>query len=68
MIMESYQKKNMMTKKNTKIKCITCNKEFDFKLDTKPFCSKRCSYIDLNNWLGEKYTIHINEEDYEKDV
>ena len=57
-----------MTKKNTKIKCITCNKEFDVKLDTKPFCSKRCSYIDLNNWLGEKYTISINEEDYEKDV
>ena len=42
--------------------------EFDVKLDTKPFCSKRCNYIDLNNWLGEKYTIHINEEDYEKDV
>ena len=66
--MESYQKKNNMTQKIDKIKCINCNKEFDPKLNTKPFCSKRCSYIDLNNWLGEKYTIHINEEDYEKDV
>ena len=58
----------MMTKKITKIKCITCNKEFDFKLDTKPFCSKRCSYIDLNNWLGEKYSIESGENDYDKDV
>ena len=55
-------------KENQKIKCIHCNKEFDIKLETKPFCSKRCSYIDLNNWLGEKYLIHTNEEDYEKDV
>ena len=53
---------------NQKIKCVNCNKEFDITLDTKPFCSKRCSYIDLNNWLGEKYSIHINEDDYEKDV
>ena len=53
---------------NEKIKCINCNKEFDIKLDTKPFCSKHCSYIDLNNWFGEKYLIHTNEEDYEKDV
>ena len=44
------------------------SKEFDVTLNTKPFCSKRCSYIDLNNWLGEKYSIHINEDDYEKDV
>ena len=59
--------KNIM-KENQKIKCVNCDKEFDVTLVTKPFCSKRCSYIDLNNWLGEKYSIHINEEDYEKDV
>ena len=28
-----------------------------------PFCSKRCSQIDLNRWLGEKYHISVNEED-----
>ena len=57
-----------MTQKNKKIKCITCNKELDPKSKTKPFCSKRCSYIDLNNWLGEKYKIQSNEEDYERDI
>ena len=55
-------------RENQKIRCVNCNKEFDVTRDTKPFCSKRCSYIDLNNWLGEKYSIPINEDDYEKDV
>ena len=66
--MVNYQKNNMMTQKYKKNKCITCNREFDIKLDTKPFCSKRCSYIDLNNWLGEKYFIELGENDYDKDV
>ena len=51
-----------------KVKCLICNKEFDIKLKTKPFCSKRCSYADLNNWLGEKYAIEANENDYDKDI
>ena len=55
-------------KNNKKNKCINCDKEFDITLETKPFCSKRCSYIDLNKWLSEKYLIHTNEEDFEKDV
>ena len=55
-----------LEKKNNK--CITCNTEFDIKIDTKPFCSKRCSNIDLNNWLDEKYSIHIDEDNYEKDI
>ena len=55
-------------RKNQKIKCVNCDKEFEVTLDTRPFCSKRCSYIDLNNWLGEKYSIRTNENDYEKDV
>ena len=57
-----------MSGKNKKIKCITCNTEFDIKSDTKPFCSKRCSNIDLKNWLDEKYSIHLVENDYEKDI
>ena len=28
-----------------------------------PFCSKRCSQIDLNRWLGEKYQIRIADDD-----
>ena len=55
-------------RKNQKIKCVMCHEEFDITLETKPFCSKRCTYIYLNNWLGEKYSIHIKEEDYEKDI
>ena len=23
----------------------------------KPFCSKRCSDVDLGNWFGERYAI-----------
>ena len=65
--MVSCQKNNTM-RENQKIKCVNCNEEFDIKSDTKPFCSKRCSYIDLNNWFGEKYSIHTNEEEYEKDI
>jgi endogenous inhibitor of DNA gyrase (YacG/DUF329 family) len=41
---------------------------FSENTETKPFCSKRCSYIDLNNWLGEKYSIQVDAEDYEKDI
>ena len=57
-----------MSKKIEVIKCIRCNKEFDNNLSTKPFCSKRCSGVDLNNWFDEKYSIKLNEVDYEKDV
>ena len=57
-----------MSQKNKVSKCITCNKEIDNNFNTIPFCSKRCSYIDLNNWLDEKYLVKINEEDYQKDV
>ena len=58
----------MMIQKDKKTICILCNLEFDSKLETKPFCSKHCSYIDLNNWLSEKYLIQTNQEDYEKDT
>tara|TARA_B100000768_G_scaffold151402_1_gene146602 strand:+ start:317 stop:493 length:177 start_codon:yes stop_codon:yes gene_type:complete len=50
------------------LKCLTCKKEFNSEAKTKPFCSQRCSYIDLNNWLGEKYSIQANEKDYDKDI
>ena len=53
----------MMEQKLKKTKCITCNKQFDIKSKTKPFCSKRCSYIDLNNWLNEKYSFKSEKAD-----
>lgn len=54
--------------KSNEVKCLICFKEFDINLKTKPFCSRRCSYIDLNNWLGEKYSVQENDNDYETDV
>ena len=58
-----------MNRNNVKIiKCIICKKMFNENTETNPFCSKRCSYIDLNNWPGEKYSIQVDEEDYEKDI
>ena len=42
---------------NQKIKCVNCDKEFDIKLDTKPFCSKRCADIDLGRWLTGVYAL-----------
>ena len=41
--------------------CPICNNYS--KPEYIPFCSKRCSQIDLNRWLGEKYQININEDD-----
>ena len=58
----------MTISKSKKAKCLTCNKEFDITQKTKPFCSERCSYVDLNNWLGEKYSIQVNDNDYDKDI
>ena len=41
--------------------CPICNNSS--KPEYIPFCSKRCSQIDLNRWLGEKYQININDND-----
>lgn len=35
--------------------CPICKKPSDRKYI--PFCSERCSLIDLGNWFTEKYTI-----------
>jgi uncharacterized protein len=31
------------------------------QLRYKPFCSKRCSDVDLNRWLTGKYAIPVEE-------
>lgn len=54
--------KNIKERKNT---CPICNRlASNFY---KPFCSRRCSYIDLANWFGGKYCVEIenlyNDED-----
>ena len=33
-----------------------------------PFCSKRCSQMDLGNWLNEVYVIPAHEADEDADL
>jgi len=42
-------------------KCPVCGKAGDAKF--RPFCSKRCSVIDLGGWLDEKYRVSMSEDD-----
>ncbi|MDC0134468.1 DNA gyrase inhibitor YacG [Alphaproteobacteria bacterium] len=51
--------------KNKQIKCPICKNYFNKDLKTNPFCSQRCSHIDLGNWLGEKYKIAFENDDYD---
>ena len=37
------------------MKCPTCSKVYVENF--KPFCSKRCSDIDLNRWTNESYVV-----------
>ena len=46
-----------MTRK--KPECPVCGKQQDAKY--KPFCSRRCSDVDLARWLGERYRIPTDE-------
>ncbi len=39
--------------------CPLCGKPSDEKF--YPFCSKRCSDVDLSRWLGEKYIVPTDE-------
>ena len=32
-----------------------------------PFCSRRCAYIDLGNWLNEAYVIPFYQDDEDFD-
>lgn len=42
-------------------RCPICNKPTN--LDFRPFCSKRCSDVDLQRWLSGRYAIPVEEED-----
>ena len=53
-------KKNLKLIKNNKTKCPTCG-----SLSVKssyPFCSQRCSSIDLGKWFDGKYSIPSAED------
>ena len=40
-------------------KCPICSKPAEARW--RPFCSKRCSDVDLGRWLGEGYRVPTNE-------
>lgn len=40
-------------------KCPVCGKTPDAV--HRPFCSERCAKIDLGRWLGEAYTVPVEE-------
>ena len=42
--------------------CPICGKSLPDRLDTAPFCSKRCRLVDLGEWLGGKYSIGQSPE------
>lgn len=46
-------------------KCPICGKAAQLRY--KPFCSKRCSDIDLNRWLTGAYAIPVVEDDKSSD-
>jgi len=33
----------------------------------RPFCSRRCSDVDLNRWLGGVYAIPVKDHDEDED-
>ncbi|MCJ2006733.1 DNA gyrase inhibitor YacG [Methylobacterium sp. HMF5984] len=43
--------------------CPICGKPADPKL--KPFCSERCSDIDLGRWLSDRYVIPAADDEDE---
>ena len=45
--------------------CPICGKPMVDKF--KPFCSSRCSMVDLGAWLGENYRLKSEESDEEKE-
>ncbi len=53
-------KKNLKLIKNNKFKCPTCG-SFSVK-SSYPFCSQRCSSIDLGRWFDGKYSIPSVED------
>jgi len=47
--------------------CPICSKPADHSR-YRPFCSERCSLIDLDNWMSGRYAIPAVEQDAGEDV
>jgi len=50
---------------NKKVLCPTCKKPtlFDPANRYRPFCSERCSILDLGAWADEKYAIPTQDSE-----
>ena len=46
--------------------CPICGKPVDPGF--RPFCSKRCSDVDLNRWLSGSYVVPASDEDEENSL
>lgn len=47
-------------------KCAQCGKPVVLKY--RPFCSERCTQLDLSNWLNEEYRVPVVEtDDFDED-
>lgn len=50
-----------------KTKCPVCGKEAMWQGNPfRPFCSERCSLIDMGKWADEKYSVGAGEKEGEK--
>ena len=54
---------NAIDRKTSGARCPICSKPTDVAF--KPFCSKRCSDIDLNRWLTGVYAVPVKEDEDE---
>ena len=57
---------SLKTKNRRSITCPICSKKPIYP--HSPFCSRRCSQLDLGRWLNEVYTISGLEVRYEADM
>lgn len=49
------------------MRCPVCRKETSFEGNPyRPFCSERCKWLDLDNWLSERYQISSPVESRDK--
>lgn len=48
-----------------KVKCPACGKQVEFNATNRfrPFCSQRCSTLDLGAWADEKYSVPVAAAD-----
>jgi endogenous inhibitor of DNA gyrase (YacG/DUF329 family) len=47
------------------VKCPNC--EAGSQRDTYPFCSRRCSEMDLHRWFSESYTMPATQNDFDQE-